>query len=532
MGKKWNLILFLSVFFFFPSFSIIAQNYWAKTYGGDSEDSPWEIVSLPNSGFAIAGRTRSFGNGSENFLFFIADSNGTPLLQKVFGANNLDEPYTMTRTNDGGYLIVGNTNSFGEGSKDILFLKLNSDGGIEWQKTIGGYDDENAISVIQTSDGSYVAAGWSFSVGAGGTDAWVLKIAPDGSLQWQKTYGSKGYDFAYSVAETTDGGIIFVGNSDVSSGNDNDAWIVKLDNSGEVVWQKTYGGSKDESATKVLQNSDGTFIVGAWSKSFGNGSSDFWLLKLDSDGSVIWQKAYLGNGEDNFFTLERTKDNGYILVGGSNSIGSSDYDFLVVKVNENGSLLWKKSYGGNETDEASSVATSESGGFFIAGWSFSFSGGTSSDILVLKIDEDGNLPSGQLQVRNIDIDTLTTNVEPKDQTGIASNTDKMFQDAQLEDSDISLTVNTLNTLGIEDEISQNFRRIQMLLNFSSSLTPTTLLVNLIYAGNVSIKIYDILGQEILSVFDGFLDAGHHIFEPNLSGYSIGLYFAVVTYKPF
>lgn len=532
MGKKLGpSLFFLSSFLFLP-FVTIAQNYWAKTYGGNSEDSPWKIVNIPNSGFAIEGRTRSFGSSSEDFLFFTADSNGTPLLQKVFKANNLDEPYAMTRTSDGGYLIGGNSNSFGEGSKDIVFLKLNSNGGIEWQKSIGGYYDEAVLSVIQTSDGDYIAAGWSFSVGAGGTDAWILKITPNGNLQWQKTYGSKGYDFAHSVVETTDGGIVFVGQSDIASGSDNDVWIVKLDNSGNIVWQKTYGGSKDESGRAVLQNPDGTLIVGAWSKSFGNSSSDFWLLKLNPDGSIIWQKAYLANGEDNFFAIERTKNDGYILVGGSNSIDNSDYDFLVLRVDGDGSIVWKKAYGGNETDQASSIAIPENGGFLVAGWSFSFSESISSDILVLKIDEDGNLPNGQVQVHNIDIDTLTTHVEPKDQIGVVSNTDKLFRNAQLEDSDILLTVKTLNTLGVEEETPQNFRHIQMLFNFSVSSVPPTLPVNLAYAGSVSIKIYDMLGREILNVFNGCLDAGHHIFEPNLSGYPIGLYFAVVTYKPF
>ncbi len=142
------------------------------------------------------------------------------------------------------------------------------------------------------------------------------------------------------------------------------------------------------------------------------------------------------------------------------------------------------------------------------------------------------MPSGLVQVRNIDIDTLTTNVEPKDQTGVASNTDKIFHDAQLEDSDISLTVKTLNTLGVEDEVPRNFRRIQMLFNFLGSSVPPTLSVDLTYAGSVTIKVYDILGEEILSVFDGFLNAGNHIFEPNLSTYPIGLYFVVINYKPF
>ncbi len=339
MKRKLGPILFFLISALLLPLTSIAQNYWARTYGGTSEDSPWKIVNTPNLGFAIEGRTRSFGNSSEDFLFFTADSNGTPLLQKVFRANNLDEPYAMIRTSDGGYLIAGNSSSFGEGSKDILFLKLNSSGGIEWQKTIGGYYDDAVLSVIQTSDGSYVTAGWSFSVGAGGTDAWILKITPDGTIQWQKAYGDKGYDFAYSVTETTDGGIVFVGQLDVVSGGDNDVWVVKLDDSGNIVWQKTYGGAKDESGRAVLENLDGTLIVGAWSKSFGNGSSDFWLLKLNSDGSVIWQKVYLANGEDNFFAIERTKNDGYILVGGSNSIGSSDYDFLVLRVDGDGSIL-------------------------------------------------------------------------------------------------------------------------------------------------------------------------------------------------
>ncbi len=534
MKRKLRLIMFQVIYFSFQVFSLQAQNYWAKIYGGVGEDSPWKIASTSNSGFAIEGRTRSFGSGSEDFLFFTADSNGTSILQKVFSAPNLDEPYAMTATSDGGYLIAGNSSSFGEGSKDILFLKLNASGKIDWQKSIGGNDDESALSVVQTSDGGYIAVGWTFSVGAGGTDAWIVKISPDGNLEWQKAYGGTGYEFAYSIIETNDGGFLFVGNTDSSTGKDNDVWVVKLNNNGDVVWQKTYGGTNEESARAVRQNPDGTYTIGAWSKSFGNGSSDFWLLKLNSDGSILWQKSYLTQKDANFFAFERTKDNGFILVGGLNISTNSnpDYDFFVVRIDEFGSPVWKKTYGGSGTDQASTIAASETSGFLVAGWTFSFDDAMASDILVLKIDEDGNLPNGLVNVSNANLDTLTTNIEPKEQNFIVTNTNQMLRETQLEESDVALKVKTLNTLEVDEEVSPKHPDIQILLNFPGSFVAPMISVALQAPSFVNIKIYDFIGNELATVYNGFLDNGVHSFELNLSGFASGLYFAVVTYKFF
>jgi uncharacterized delta-60 repeat protein len=187
--------------------------------------------------------------------------------------------------------VAGWTFSFGAGGRDFWVLKLNSDGIVAWQKTYGGADWDEACSIQRTSDGGYIVAGRTYSFGAGNYDFWVLKLNSDGTVSYQKTYGGANWDWANSIYQTSDGGYIVAGGTQSFGAGGEDSWVLKLNSDGTVSWQKTYGGSSADRAYSIQQTSDGGYIVAGFTASFGAGSGDFWVLKLNSDGTIPFNPA-------------------------------------------------------------------------------------------------------------------------------------------------------------------------------------------------------------------------------------------------
>jgi gliding motility-associated-like protein len=305
---------------------------------------------------------------------------------------------------------------------------------IEWQKSYGGsYIDgfqwvgnEYSTTLIEvTSDGGYIVAGYTRSVDGdvSGThtdsigqygDYWIVKLDVSGKIQWQKCLGGKFTDIPTSVKETPGGGYIVAGYSNSNDGDvsgnhgGNDYWIVKLTNKGAIEWQKSLGGTGEDIARSIQVTPHGGYIVAGYSGSLngdvqGNRNGDYWIVKLNKSGNIEWQKCVGGSGVDHAFSLECTADNGYIVVGTSNSKdgdvtgnhGSEDY--WVVKLNNNGSIAWQKSYGGSEEDYAHSIKCTTDGGYIIAGYSFSRNGDITNprggpytyDYWVVKINGSG-----------------------------------------------------------------------------------------------------------------------------------------------
>ncbi|NPA41170.1 MAG: hypothetical protein GXO18_02745, partial [Aquificae bacterium] len=234
------------------------------------------------------------GNLSQNSAN--VNNNQTIQWAKVYGGGSSDGAYSIQQTSDGGYVVAGWTSSFGAGLADIWVLKLDANGDVQWQKTYGGSDSDGAYSIQQTSDGGYVVAGWTWSFGAGSADFWVLKLDANGDVQWQKTYGGGDSDEAYSIQQTSDGGYVVAGRTWSFGTGLTDIWVLKLDANGDVQWRKTYGDSGPNEAYSIQQTSDGGYVVAGVTLSFGTGSADFWVLKLDANGDVQWQKTY-GDGD-------------------------------------------------------------------------------------------------------------------------------------------------------------------------------------------------------------------------------------------
>jgi hypothetical protein len=299
---------------------------WQKTYGDrwGAWDKAKSIQQTADGGYIVAGYF-------ERYLWvFKLDSSGTIDWQKAYGV--IDSPYTyearsIQQTADGGYIVAGAT--FEIGYKDALVMKLDSSGNIDWQKI---YVEGAAQSIQQTADGCYIVAGFD------GGNIWVLKLDNSGNVVWRKTYAGDYLIYTFSLQQTADGGYIVAGGS-------GDFWVLKLDESGNVVWHKTYGGNGNDQAQSIQQTADGGYIVAGlidFSYTGGVDYADVWVFKLDESGNVVWQKTYGGVGEsyDVANSVQQTADGGFIVacVIGDFSTGPSSFGSLILKLDSNGEI--------------------------------------------------------------------------------------------------------------------------------------------------------------------------------------------------
>ena len=372
-----------------------AQVRFAKTYGGTNWDQAFSVHQTSDGGYIVAGYTNSFGAGVYDFFLIKTDANGNIIWAKTYGGTDDDRAYSVQQTSDGGYIVAGYTNSFGEGSRDIFLIKTDANGNIIWAKTYGGTGNEWPSSAQQTSDGGYIVAGLTGSFGAGSADAFLIKTDANGNIQWAKTYGGADHDEAYSIQQTSDGGyIVAVWTRSFGAGNF-DFFLIKTDANGNIIWSKTYGGASDDRVNSVQQTSDGGYIVAGRTSSFGAGSVDAFLIKTDANGNIIWAKTYGGASDDRVNSVQQTSDGGYIVAGHTMSFGAGDRDIFLIKTDANGNLQWAKTYGGTGSDWAYSVQQTSDGGYIVAGWTGSFGAG-SRDAFLVKTDANGNIGSCEI----------------------------------------------------------------------------------------------------------------------------------------
>ncbi len=401
------LLLFSALLFTIIARPSYAQ--WTASYGGADYEQARSIQQTRDGGYIVAGYTYSFGAGKSDIWVLKLDSGGNVQWQKTYGGSGHEQARSIQQTGDGGYIVAGYTvDSFGSVDDNIWVLKLNANGNIQWQKTYRGPGWEAANSIQQTTDRGYIVAGYTNSFNAEFNDCWVLKLDSGGNVQWQKIYGGSGYDQANSIQQTTDGGYIVAGRTQSLGVGDDDFWVLKLDSGGNVQWQKTYGGSRWEEAYSIQETTDGGYVVAGYTNSFGAGSSDSWVLKLDSDGNVQWQKTYGGSGDEYARSIEQTTDGGYIVGGYTYSFGAGFNDFWVLKLDSGGNVQWQKTYGGSITDWANAIQQTTDGGYIMAGDTYSF-GAESSDFWVLKLSPNGTMGLGCASVQNTHAGVLSTN---------------------------------------------------------------------------------------------------------------------------
>ena len=209
---------------------------------------------------------------------------------------------------------------------------------ITWDRTYGGSGDDGALSLIQTTDGGYAVAGKTYSKGAGEKDFWVIKLDHQGNMIWDGTYGGRDGDWPYSLIQTTDGGYAVAGLTCSKGAGEEDFWGIKLDNKGNKVWDRTYGGKGIDWAASLIQTADGGYAVAGYTSSKGAGGGDFWVIKLDSQGNMVWDRTYGGSDNEVAYSLIQTTDSGYAVAGSTKSKGAGSNDFWVIKLDVQGNL--------------------------------------------------------------------------------------------------------------------------------------------------------------------------------------------------
>ncbi|MEO8147069.1 MAG: T9SS type A sorting domain-containing protein [Bacteroidia bacterium] len=306
--------------------------------------------------------------------------------EKNYGGSRGDYGRAMATTVDGGFIITGQTfNSDSLG--DTYLMKTDKNGVKQWEKIIGGNALEGGNSIIQTTDGGYLITNHTESYGAGDCDSWLIKTDNTGNILWNVTYGGIGDDVGEQGIETSDGNYIVAGieRSLDTLGN---AFLTKYDNAGNLIWVKTYGGPGVEAGVRIVETVDGGFFIAGETTTNSLGLRDILVFRTNSAGDLMWLKNIGGAGDEEAFGLCATNDGGYVIAGVSTSFGSGDDDVYLIKMDDIGNKLWSKNIGGLNNDVANSIVAAADGGFMITGFTKSF--GDSMDAFIIKTDKFGN----------------------------------------------------------------------------------------------------------------------------------------------
>jgi len=385
MGKTFWLAVSFILASVLAAVASPGDTLWTRTYGGPEREEARVVQQTSDGGFIMAGPTRSYGAGNWDFSLAKTDSAGTYQWVHVYGGNNLDWPYSAQQTNDGGYIIAGYTASFGAGWTDFYIVKTDAQGIAQWTRTYGGALHDEAHSISQTSDGGYIVAGSTASFGSGGWDFYIVKLNSSGDSLWSRTFGGNGDDVAWSVKEGGIYGGYYIAGYSTSFGNGNEIFVVRTNSSGYATWTRTYGGAQDDYAYSIDYGSDGGFVLAGFTSSYGAGSNDFYLVKIDASGDSQWTQTYGGAGDDRGYSVKATNDGGYAFAGVTDSFGAGMLDFYLVKTGASGNSQWTHTYGGSDNDWGHSVEQTTDQGFVIAGFTESF-GVLEADFYLVKVE--------------------------------------------------------------------------------------------------------------------------------------------------
>ena len=428
-----NKFYLLTVFFFcfLSSHAQAPAIQWQKALGGTNMDKIADIIQTPDGGYIAAGGTLSsdgdLTNDNSNANGWVVKMNNLGVIewQRTYGGLGSESFYKIKLTSDGGYVLVGTTDStdgifsVNQGERDAWVVKLDGVGNIVWQTVLGSIETDYVYDIKPTADGGCIfvgatevshTSGWT-----GWQDYWIVKLTSTGTFEWQRIYGGTTDDYAQSVLETSDNGYLVTGYSQSDDGDvldnhgDMDVWILKLDFAGAIVWQKNLGGTGDDFGREALQTNDGGYII-AGDTSSNDGDVvgklhvgfDFWIVKLDGTGNIVWQRTYGGSGNEYPTGIAQTADNGYIISGVNQNTNDGDLtnnhgliDFWILRLNGNGVLQWQKSYGGSENDYPTNVEQTSDGAYIVSGFTASDNGDVvgyhgNVDGWIIKLGTGGN----------------------------------------------------------------------------------------------------------------------------------------------
>ena len=483
----------------------IQNDYWIKAYVGGKSGIAYSIKQTDDGGYIVAGTMGVVASGNSDIWLMKLSATGRIEWQSSYGGPDSEESFWIDQTSDGGYIVAGYSISFSSGSKDVLILKLTQNGAIEWQRTYGGADSEEALSIEQTNDGGYIVTGYIDSVTDVLKEMLLMKLDANGNINWQRAYSNGDSAIASSVQQTNDGGYIVAGETNLVSHGD--IWVLKLFSNGTIEWQRSYGGASKESfyISNIQQTNDGGYILAGSTYSFsGTGDSIWWIVKLSSFGDIEWQKICTGGPAENARSVQQAGDGGYIVSGNIYSEVNKSSDFGIVKFSSVGQLEWHKVYGGNNFDTAYCIQNTQDGGFVVVGYSGGYAPiGGDTGIVIFKLSNEGTVGPCEFN-NNAKISTFDSKATPVITTTIPQNPNLIASNVNVSRQITSVSESLIcwnlcqppENITLANEVNRSLFRIETYLRlnwspnpYNNQFTITEYRIYSEYAGN-----YELIGS--------------------------------------
>lgn len=382
--KGFFLILLFNCLFFESMAQYIYD--WQRSYGGDGQDRANKIIEVSDGGLMIAGKTSTSSEGSYDAWIIKLDSQGKIEWERIIGGDKDDGANSLIETNYG-YIVAGYTASKGKGSYSFWIFKLDRKGNIQWEKVYGGAKWDIAYDITQSANNEYMVVGCTESAGNGAFDAWVMKLNRSGNKIWDKTYGGRRFDKAHCVITTSDNAYLIAGYTASKGSGERDGWIVKIKEDGTKQWDAVAGGRHRENFRSLIETSKNTYIAVGYTKSFGHGQSDIYIVNFSNSGKKQWEKYYGGTKNDVAYNVLKTPDGFLTLTGYTESEGNGAKDCFVMQVDNYGNAFRSQTYGEANDEMALTATQVRDQGIVIAGLT-NTTGLIGNDVYVAKLKYD------------------------------------------------------------------------------------------------------------------------------------------------
>lgn len=436
---------------------------WMNTYGGAVGEEIYAI-DVTGDGYIIAGHTSSFGGGNADLYVLKTDLNGDSLWMTVWGTSRQERGRDVIACSGGGYAVVGIERIAQASMPQVFFHQLDAAGAIVNTKNYGHVGDDDAWSIFETSDGGFVIAGRTDVSNSGNNDVYLIRTDASGDTLWTRNYGSPEDDEGYRAEQTPDGGFIVVGHTKVAGASDVDIYLIRTDANGDTLWTRRHGGPNVEFGYCVRPTSDGGFIVAGSTESYGAGQSDFYLIKTTALGDTLWTRTYGGHHYEYAHSVI-PHNNGYTVVGRSQSFGDADKDMYIVRTNLLGDVLWTKVIGEQLEDWGYDIEATEDGCYVATGYTNSY-GANDNKAWLVKLDSDPT--------------------------------------------------------GVDEKLLRP--RVSVRCHPNPFNPATTITYRLPEDGLVTVTVYDTAGRKLAVVYDGTQVRGAHTLRWNALGFPSGVYF--------
>ncbi len=405
--KAFTVILILS--FITPNIILTAQNTFEVVYDNGKEEYAQSVQQTYDNGYLLFGSTGQYASSEQDLYAVRIDSLADTIWTKTYGGISYELAHGCAVTNDSGFVLFGETNSYGVGGQDYYLIKINDTGDTVWTRTYGGTSDDIARNMTPTLDNGFFLVGYSWGFGPGNASIYAVKVDSAGDTSWTNAYGGTKRDEALACIQTMDTGYIILGSSMSFSAGDKDIYLVKIDSTGNFQWQKTFGDIYSDIGYAIRQTSDtGYLILGSYMSAID--TNRMVLIKTDKNGNLLWQKYPIRGFGDKGFDLKVLSD-GNVMITGNTFTPGKNSEMLLTKVNSNGDTLWTKSFGGSSNELGYAIQQTTDNGFVIAGETEGF-GFVNFDMYLVKTDSLGNIacsdPLSFIADSSICIDNLMT----------------------------------------------------------------------------------------------------------------------------